>query len=153
MADIHSESARSKNMAAVKSKNTAPEMKVRKLLHNAGFRYALHNGKLAGRPDIKLTKYKALIFVNGCFWHGHDCPRFTWPKTRKDFWRKKINGNIARDERNILNLESDGWRIATVWECALKGKGKCEDSDIVDALRHWLNSEEQQLVVKGSSEC
>jgi len=147
--DVGPDIRRSKNMAAVKSKNTSPELKIRKLLHNAGFRYSLHNKQLAGRPDIKLKKYNALIFINGCFWHGHDCPRFTWPKTREEFWHQKISGNIERDKRNILWLRSEGWRVATVWECAIKGKGRRMESEILENLRGWLLSNELQIDVRG----
>jgi DNA mismatch endonuclease (patch repair protein) len=140
---------RSKNMAAVKAVNTSPEIHVRKLLHAQGFRYSLHNKNLPGKPDITLKKYKAVIFVEGCFWHGHDCPRFSWPKTRVDFWRNKIEGNVERDERNHNTLLNMGWRVGRVWECALKGKTKRPLDEIQTELYNWLNSDENEMVVKG----
>ena len=140
---------RSKNMAAVKAVNTSPEIHVRKLLHAQGFRYSLHNKHLPGKPDITLKKYKAVIFVEGCFWHGHDCPRFSWPKTRVDFWRNKIEGNVERDERNHNTLLNMGWRVGRVWECALKGKTKRPLDEIQTELYNWLNSDENEMVVKG----
>ena len=98
-----------------------PEMKVRKLLHSMGYRYKLYDPKFPGKPDLVFPKYKLALFVNGCFWHGHDCSLFRWPKTRSVFWRSKIDGNIARDQRNLSELLRLGWRVCTVWECELKG--------------------------------
>jgi len=127
-------------MAAVKAKNTKPELMVRRALHARGFRYTLHRKDLPGKPDIVLPKYKAVIFVNGCFWHGHDCSAFSWPRTRADFWRNKIEGNIARDLRNEALLSESRWRVATVWECSLKGKTKRGISSVADEIETWLLS-------------
>ena len=121
MADVHNKETRSYNMSMVKGKNTKPEMLVRKFLHAQGFRFRLHAKNLAGKPDIILPKYKTIIFVNGCFWHGHkDCKYFTEPKTNTDFWLKKINGNISNDRKVINVLKKEGWKIIVVWECKLK---------------------------------
>jgi len=146
---VTTSTTRSRNMSAVKSKNTSPELKIRKLLHSAGFRYSLHNKKLPGKPDLKLTKYNAIIFVNGCFWHKHDCPRFSWPKTRDEFWRKKITGNFERDIRNRKALLQQGWRVGTVWECALRGKSKLEDERILANLSEWLRSNRMGVTIRG----
>ena len=121
MADKHSKEARSYNMSMIKGKDTKPEMLVRRFLHAQGFRYRLHTKNLPGKPDIVLPKYKTLIFVHGCFWHGHkDCKYFATPKTNTDFWVNKINGNITNDNKVIIALKKEGWKIIVVWECKLK---------------------------------
>lgn len=108
-------------MSQIKGKNTKPEMLVRKFLHARGFRYKLHDKTLPGKPDIVLRKHKTVIFIHGCFWHGHkDCKYFVVPKTRTDWWLQKINGNITNDEKAIDALKKDGWKIITIWECDLK---------------------------------
>src|ERR1700759_4169065 len=121
MADVHDKETRSKNMAAIKSRNTKPELLVRRFLHASGFRYTLHNKKLPGKPDIVLPKYRTVIFIHGCFWHGHkDCKYFVVPKTRTEWWLNKIIGNIANDEKAVKALKKDGWKIITLWTCKLK---------------------------------
>lgn len=121
MADIKSKSSRSKNMSAIKSKNTKPELLVRKFLFSNGFRYRINVSKLAGKPDIVLKKYNTVIFINGCFWHYHKgCKYFVWPKQNSDFWRNKILKNEERDKRNYDTLIKDGWKVIIVWECDLK---------------------------------
>src|SRR3954469_22069052 len=108
MADVHDKATRSKNMAAIKGKDTKPEMLVRRFLHANGFRYKLHDKTLAGKPDIVLPKYKTVIFIHGCFWHGHkDCKYFVAPKTRTEWWLNKINGNVVNDEKAITALKKD----------------------------------------------
>jgi len=114
---------RSRNMSAIKSKNTKPEIAVRKLLHSMGYRFRLHRKDLPGSPDIVLPKYKTVIFVHGCFWHRHqNCKYASTPKTRQEFWNKKFNENINRDKINQENLSSKGWKIIIVWECEIKDK-------------------------------
>ncbi len=121
MADVHSKEIRSYNMSMIKGKNTKPEMLVRKFLHANGYRYKLHDKSLPGKPDIVVPKYKTVIFVHGCFWHGHkNCKYFVVPKTRTDWWLNKINGNIANDNKASQALKKDGWKIITIWECNLK---------------------------------
>ena len=121
MADVHDADTRSYNMSCVKSKNTKPEIWVRKYLFACGFRYRINVKKLPGTPDIVLPKYKTAIFVNGCFWHGHkNCRYFVIPKTRTEWWLDKINRDIDRDQANILALKKSGWRVITIWECQLK---------------------------------
>jgi DNA mismatch endonuclease (patch repair protein) len=121
MADVHSKEIRSYNMSRIKSKNTKPEMLVRRFLHANGFRYKLHDKTLPGKPDIVLPKYKTVIFIHGCFWHGHkDCKYYVVPKTRTDWWLNKINGNIANDIKAVKALKKEGWRILNLWECNLK---------------------------------
>ena len=121
MADKHSKEARSYNMSMIKGKDTKPEMLVRRFLHSEGFRYTLHSKKLPGKPDIVLPKYNTVIFVHGCFWHGHkNCKYFVVPKTNTDFWLSKINGNISNDVKVIKTLKKDLWKVIVVWECEIK---------------------------------
>lgn len=122
MADNHSKEVRSKNMSHIRSTNSRPEEIVRKHLFSKGFRYRKNVRTLPGCPDIVLPKYKTVIFVNGCFWHKHDCPRFVWPASNEDYWRPKILRNVERDQKNAEALKNMGWRIITVWECELKKK-------------------------------
>lgn len=121
MADVHTPEQRSFNMSRVRSKDTKPEMTVRKFLHGRGFRYRLHDKKLPGKPDVVLPKYKTVIFVHGCFFHGHEgCRYFVVPKTRTEWWLDKINGNRRRDAENYVKLTEAGWRVITIYECELK---------------------------------
>jgi DNA mismatch endonuclease (patch repair protein) len=121
MADVHSKEVRSYNMSRIRSGNTKPELIVRKFLHTQGFRYKLHDKKLPGKPDIVLPKYKTVIFIHGCFWHGHkDCKYFVVLKTRTEWWLNKINSNIANDTKALKALKKEGWKIINLWECDLK---------------------------------
>jgi DNA mismatch endonuclease (patch repair protein) len=121
MADVHTPQQRSFNMSRIKGKDTKPEMLVRRWLHTHGYRYRLHDKTLPGKPDIVLPKYRSLIFVHGCFWHGHhNCKYYVVPKTSTDWWLNKINTNKANDTKAIKALKKDGWKIITVWECDLK---------------------------------
>jgi len=121
MADVHSPETRSYNMSRIKGKDTKPEMIVRKFLFSKGFRYRLHVKNLPGKPDIVLPKYKTVIFIHGCFWHGHEgCKYFVVPKTRTEWWLNKIIGNISNDNRNAELLKLEGWRVLNLWECDLK---------------------------------
>ena len=114
---------RSRNMSAIKAKNTRPEIKVRKVLHSMGYRFRLHRKDLPGSPDIVLPKYKTVIFVHGCFWHRHEnCKYASTPKTRQEFWEAKFRENINRDKLNQENLSSKGWKIIVVWECEINDK-------------------------------
>lgn len=128
MSDVHSKKQRSYNMSKIKSKNTKPEIKVRKFLHAEGFRFRLHRKDLPGKPDIVLPKYDTVIFVHGCFWHGHQgCKYFVIPKTRTEWWLNKINRNIENDEKAHQLLKENGWKVVTIWECQLK-KDKIQES-------------------------
>ena len=120
MADNNTKEQRSYNMSRICSKNNAPEEKVRKFLFSKGFRYRKNDKKLPGCPDIVLPKYKTVIFVNGCFWHKHNCKRFVWPSSNEEYWKKKILRNVERDELNIKGLKEPGWKVLVVWECELK---------------------------------
>ena len=121
MADVHTPEQRSYNMSQIHGKNTKPEEIVRKYLFSQGFRYRKNDPRLPGKPDIVLPKYKTVVFVNGCFWHGHeDCKYFVWPKNNEEFWRHKITGNITRDSQKHMQLKKLGWKVIVVWECQLK---------------------------------
>lgn len=120
MADNHSKEVRSRNMSRIRSTDNKPEEIVRKFLFSQGFRYRKNDKKLPGKPDIVLPKYRTVVFVNGCFWHKHDCPRFVWPSSNQDYWRPKILGNMERDKKNVEQLRSQGWNVIVVWECELK---------------------------------
>lgn len=120
MADCHDKETRSYNMSRIRSKNTKPEEVVRRYLFSQGFRYRKHDTRLPGKPDIVLPKYKTVIFVNGCFWHAHEgCRFFVWPKNNAEFWKKKIESNVQRDNRNYRLLVQQGWNVIVVWECEL----------------------------------
>lgn len=147
MADVVDVATRSRMMAGIKGRDTKPEWIIRRVLHHRGFRYRLHARDLPGRPDLVLPKHYAVVFIHGCFWHGHDCPQFKWPKTREDFWRTKICGNRDRDARAIEALTKQGWRVAIVWECALRGTGK-DPGAVVDRLATWLQSHNQGFEVR-----
>lgn len=117
--DNHSPKVRSYNMSRIRSVNTKPEEIVRKFLFKEGFRYRKNVNKLPGSPDIVLAKYKTVIFINGCFWHKHDCPKFVWPKTNINYWSSKILKNVERDKINYQKLQELGWNVIIVWECEL----------------------------------
>lgn len=122
MADNHTKEIRSMNMSHIRSTDSKPEEVVRKYLFSRGFRYRKNDKRLPGKPDIVLPKYKTVVFVNGCFWHKHDCPRFVWPASNQEYWIPKILRNVERDKENYTTLENKGWRVLAVWECELKKK-------------------------------
>lgn len=123
MADNHSKEVRSYNMSRIGSKDTKPEVLVRKYLFAKGFRYRKNDKRFPGKPDIILPKYKTAIFINGCFWHKHEgCKCFVWPKSNVDYWKPKIERNVKRDEENYQKLKNLGWKIVVVWECELNKK-------------------------------
>lgn len=137
-------------MARVRNKDTQLELTVRSALHARGFRFRLHSHKLPGRPDLVLKKYSAVIFVHGCFWHGHNCHLFSWPKTRRSFWRQKIEGNVKRDKTNRSLLITGGWRVVVIWGCALKGRNRLQLGAVADRCTQWLNSDETELMLQGN---
>lgn len=135
MVDVVDKMTRSRMMAGIRGKNTHPERLIRSALHIRGFRYRLHGKTLSGKPDIVLRKYGAVIFVNGCFWHGHECKNFKWPKTHLLFWREKILSNARRDKNSRYRLQNDGWKVITVWECAIRNAVRREKMDVlIDGL-------------------
>lgn len=137
MVDIVDSATRSRMMSGIRGRNTKPEILIRSLLHRHGFRFRLHVSDLPGKPDIVLPRYCAIIFVHGCFWHGHDCSLFKWPKTNPDFWREKIRRNQTNDNRVKTALLADDWRVGVVWECTLRGAGKNIEG-VAQRLADWL---------------
>lgn len=136
--------ARSRNMAAIQAKHTAPELAVRKALFSRGFRYRLHARGLPGRPDIVLRRYCAVVLVHGCFWHAHEgCPYFQLPRTRPEFWKQKLEANVQRDRRDMERLMEIGWRIAVVWECAIRNS----TDKVAEELEQFLRGKSQLLVI------
>lgn len=122
MADIFSKKKRSEIMSKITGKNTKPEIIIRKLIFYEGYRYRLHRKDLPGKPDIVFPSKKKVIFINGCFWHGHKCKRGTLPETNKEFWEDKINGNKKRDKENKRKLTKLGWEYLVIWQCEIKKK-------------------------------
>lgn len=152
MADVVSAEVRSRMMSGIRGKNTKPELLIRKGLHAAGFRYRLHSARLPGKPDLVFPKYQAVIFIHGCFWHGHGCHLFRMPSSNTAFWQEKIAGNIARDRLAVERLEQSGWRIATVWECALKGKTRRKTDGVIADIAGWLAGGAAKLEIGGRTE-
>ena len=140
MADVVDPATRSRMMAGIRSRNTKPEILIRSLLHRQGFRFRLHISNLPGKPDMVFPRYRAVVFVHGCFWHGHDCSLFKWPSTRPEFWREKIGRNQNNDYRTHTALITAGWRVGIVWECAIRGAGK-DLGEVTRRLAGWLHSD------------
>ncbi|RSO58652.1 DNA mismatch endonuclease Vsr [Acinetobacter lactucae] len=148
MVDKVDTETRSRMMANVKSKNTKPELKVRSLLHRKGLRFRLHGKDLPGKPDIILPKFKAVIFVNGCFWHGHkNCKLAKLPTTKIEFWENKINKNQLNDEKNIENLIKNKWRVCILWGCAIKGN-KVNLETSINTIYEWLHSDSNFIEIE-----
>ena len=151
MADIVSTEVRSRMMSGIRSKDTMPEITVRKGLHRLGFRYRVNDRRIPGKPDLHFPKWNALVFVHGCFCHGHDCHLFRLPKTRTGYWNAKIEKNRERDRLTESNLMAGGWRLAIVWECALKGRQRLEQQQMLDGLAIWLRSDNVRIDIRGKS--
>ena len=149
MADIVTRDVRSRMMSGIRGTDTIPELMLRKGLHALGFRYKLHDRNLPGKPDLVFPKYNAVLFANGCFWHAHDCHLFKWPKSREDFWRKKIGGNRERDKKIAAQLREKEWRILRVWECALKGRTRIDLGSVLELSALWLRGNEQEMDIRG----
>lgn len=147
MADVVDKAARSQMMSGIRGKNTKPELLVRYALHRHGFRYRLHDRTVSGTPDMIFRKYRAVIFINGCFWHMHSCHLFKWPSTNSDFWSNKISNNYNRDKLTKEKLLAEGWRILYIWECALKGKTKLSMEHITKVTAEWLVSDSKFLEI------
>ena len=146
MTDIVDKKTRSRMMSGIRGVDTKPEMTVRKGLHSKGLRYRLHEKRLPGRPDLYFPQYKAVIQVQGCFWHKHDCSYFKWPSTRPRFWKEKLTANAVRDEQNVYRLEELGLRTLVIWECALRGKTQKEVGRIIDGIVDWVKDGEMDKV-------
>lgn len=136
-------------MSGIRSTETKPEVAVRSILHRRGFRFRKNVRGLPGSPDAVLARHRTVIFVNGCFWHGHTCSLFKWPTTRKEFWREKIQKNQARDLRAVSTLMESGWRVLVVWECSLKGGGRVDLEDLATQLSGWITGLDTYGVIEG----
>jgi DNA mismatch endonuclease, patch repair protein len=150
MPDLVSPEIRSKMMSGIQAKDTKPELIIRKNLHRLGFRYRLYDKSLPGKPDMVFAKYHAVIQITGCFWHGHTCHLFKWPSTREEFWQNKIQGNMERDKKNLIELESMGWRVLTVWECSMKGRYRQPIEQLIDQISDWLISNKDSTEFRGT---
>lgn len=148
MVDVVDRRTRSKMMSNIKGHNTKPELLVRSALHKRGFRYRLHDKRLPGKPDLVFPKYKAIILINGCFWHGHDCHLFKWPSTRQAFWHQKIGQTRQRDAANLIEYQRLGWKTLTIWECALKGKNKLGIKETIETAVRWLQFDENDAEIR-----
>jgi DNA mismatch endonuclease (patch repair protein) len=137
-------------MAGIRAANTKPELIIRRGLHARGFRFRLRSRRLPGKPDLVLPRYRAVIFVHGCFWHCHECEIFKWPKTRQDFWREKIEGNSDRDKRAEADLRAMGWRVLRIWECSLRGPHRLGSQRVIYQSASWLRSNQIEGEISGS---
>ena len=149
MTDILTPAQRSEVMSRIRGRDTKPEMTVRRTLHGLGFRYRLHRRDLPGKPDIVLTRWKTVVQVNGCFFHGHACPAFRLPSSNREFWQEKIRRNQARDEVTAEALRQQGWRVFTVWECALRGPRKIGPGRLGDLLAAVIRGNEVMSALVG----
>lgn len=137
--DVHTPQVRSYNMSRIRGRDTRPELLIRRGLHARGYRFRLHVKDLPGRPDVVFPKHRAVLFVHGCFWHGHNCHLFRMPATRTDFWASKIDANRSRDARASAALAEAGWRALTVWECSMRGIHRWPEERILDICEAFLN--------------
>ena len=149
MADVVDKATRSRMMSGIRSKNTKPEIIIRKALHSRGYRYRLHSVELPGKPDIIFVSRKAVVFVHGCFWHGHGCHLFKWPETRQDFWKAKILRNREKDCEVRETLNSMGWRVLVIWECVLKGRSRKPVQEVIDEVSGWLDEGAGNVEIRG----
>lgn len=152
MTDIVKSAVRSRMMAGIRGTNTRPEIAVRHGLHRRGFRYSLHSSSLPGKPDIVMARWRTVVLVNGCFWHGHDCHLFRWPSSRKEFWKQKIKGNRSRDIVVKTALAAAGWRVLVIWECALKGRERLPLDDVLSEAASWIRKGTPLHEIRGSSD-
>ena len=149
MADIVDAETRSRMMAGIASRNTKPEILVRRMLHELGFRYRLHRKDLPGNPDLVLPRYDVAVLVNGCFWHGHECRLFKWPGSNREFWKQKITANRNRDQRVQKELRAIGWHVMVVWECTVRGKTEAQLVSLATRLACWIEADTKRIRIKG----
>jgi DNA mismatch endonuclease (patch repair protein) len=147
--DVLTPEQRRLNMSRIRGKDTKPEMMLRAGLHRAGLRFRLHARELPGRPDLIFPRYRAAVLIHGCFWHGHDCALFKLPRTRTEFWSGKIASNQLRDQQTEAALASAGWRVMTVWECAVKGPARQPFSDVIAACDNFIRGSCLQSELQG----
>ena len=153
MADVLTPEQRRFNMSRIRDRDTKPELLLRHGLHALGLRFRIHRTDLPGCPDLVFVRFHAVVFVNGCFWHGHDCSMFRMPATREAFWRTKIERNRIRDESAKAKLVEHQWRVLTVWECALRGRGRKPLEKVLARIVRWLNEEDVVGVIDGREDC
>jgi DNA mismatch endonuclease, patch repair protein len=150
MADVLTLEQRRFNMSRIRGRDTKPELILRLGLHSRGLRFRLHRKDLPGCPDLVFPYYRAVVFVHGCFWHGHNCRMFKLPATRTEFWATKIEGNRTRDARALMSLAGAGWRSLVLWECALRGPSRRPVEAVLDEVEGWLRTEELEATVQGN---
>lgn len=148
--DIVSPEVRSRMMAGIGTRDTKPEVTFRKALHARGYRYRLHPRGMPGKPDFVLPRYRVAVFVNGCFWHFHECSLFKMPSTRRAFWQSKLAKNRCRDRSVVAELEAAKWRVLTVWECALRGRCRIGVEGSLRSFEPWLRGESATLEIRGT---
>lgn len=151
MADVVDKATRSRMMSGIRAKNTQPEMVIRRSLHSLGFRFRLHRTDIPGRPDLVFPRFHAVMFVHGCFWHGHDCQLFKVPSTRPDFWAAKIARNRLRDSDVGEQVRLAGWRQLTIWECAMRGPTRLPHDALVEEVVVWLTGGLPTTEIKGGA--
>ena len=151
MTDVVDSKTRSRMMSGIGTKNTKPELVVRSLLHRLGFRYRLHRKDLPGKPDLVLPRYEVAVLVNGCFWHGHECHLFKWPKSNREFWKQKIDGNRDRDLRVQKERGELGWHVMVVWECATRGKTDIHLQSLGARMARWIEADATRIRRKNFS--
>lgn len=146
MTDVLTTAQRQLNMSRIRGKDTKPEMLVRRGLHARGLRYRLHDRKLLGRPDLVFPKHHAAVFINGCFWHAHGCALSKVPATRQDFWQQKLESNATRDQKAIQALQTEGWRVLVIWECALRGPARQKEATVMDRAAKFIEGAGSHLL-------
>lgn len=149
MVDVLTPAQRQLNMSRIRGKYTKPELLLRRGLHALGFRFRLHRKDLPGRPDLVFSARRAVIFVHGCFWHGHDCALFKTPSTRTEFWMAKIAANRQRDDRTVADLAAAGWRVLTVWECSLKGHRRLPVPEVIGQCAAFVRGDGWSATLRG----
>ena len=150
MTDVVPPEKRSWMMSRIRGKDTKPEKLIRNGLHARGLRFRLHDKRLSGKPYLVFPKYNSVIFVNGCFWHGHDCHLFKWPKSRRTFWRRKITRSRQRDADSCSMLKDEGWYVLTIWECALKGRTRKALNTVLDSAADWIKHGSRNRQISGT---
>ena len=136
-------------MSRIRCRDTKPELLLRRGLHARGLRFRLHRKDLPGCPDLVFPRFRVAVFVHGCFWHGHECPMFKWPRTRTGFWRRKIEGNTERDRRAHAALSENDWRVLVIWECALRGPQRRPVAAVLDEIVRWFGTDEAAGFIQG----
>lgn len=144
--DVLTPEQRQLNMSRIRGRDSKPEMLIRRGLHARGLRYRLHDGKLPGRPDLVFARYRAAVFVHGCFWHMHGCALSKLPATRQEFWRTKLAGNATRDSKAIQALEAARWRVLVVWECALRGPARLPGNEVAESAARFIRGSSDPLL-------